>query len=185
MQLAVHSFVPATRANGPGKRCCLWLQGCTLVCPGCFNPETHDRSFGRMHCVDEVLRWIKESDSIEGLTVSGGEPLQQPEAVIALLTRLRQETDLSVILFSGFRTEELERSGLLSKLRAVVDVLIAGRYEPEQALRHGLIGSSNKDVHFFSDRYSAEDLDSVPVTEVIISADGEVVVSGIDPLAMR
>lgn len=185
MQMRVHSFVPFTLANGPGRRCCLWLQGCTLACDGCFNPESHSKDEGKLYQVAEVFEWIKACKDIEGITVSGGEPLQQPEPLITLLERIKKETNLSVVLFSGFSTEELNRSGLLARLNPLVDVLVAGRYAKEQNLQHGLIGSSNKDIHFLSDRYTKEDLDSVPVGEVIISQDGELVLSGIDPLSMR
>ena len=40
---AIHAIEPRSRANGPGARFVVWLQGCTLGCPGCFNPATHAR----------------------------------------------------------------------------------------------------------------------------------------------
>ena len=41
MRIRLHAFEPASRANGPGPRAAVWFQGCTLGCPGCFNPDTH------------------------------------------------------------------------------------------------------------------------------------------------
>ena len=184
-RLRIHSFEPLTQANGPGKRCCLWLQGCSLGCDGCFNPETHSVLTGNWHGVEEVFDWIVQSPAVEGLTVSGGEPLQQPQALLELLELVRSKTDLSVLLFTGFARTELEHSGMFSRLEPLVDVLIAGRYVSDLALRSGLIGSSNKSVHFFSTRYGEEDLADVPVSEVIISSEGVVSVSGIDPLSLR
>ena len=74
--LRLHGFEPCSAANGPGRRAVLWVQGCTLACPGCFNPRTHDRS-GDQVGVDELFSRIDQlGDRIEGVTVSGGEPLQ-------------------------------------------------------------------------------------------------------------
>ncbi|MCU0780030.1 MAG: radical SAM protein [Akkermansiaceae bacterium] len=42
MTLRLHAFLPRSRANGPGWRSVVWVQGCSLGCPGCFNPQTHD-----------------------------------------------------------------------------------------------------------------------------------------------
>jgi anaerobic ribonucleoside-triphosphate reductase activating protein len=183
--LQVHSFLASTRANGPGKRCCLWLQGCSLGCDGCFNPETHAVSGGKGHAVDEVFQWISQAPGIEGLTISGGEPLQQRHELLELLELVRSKTDLSVLLFTGFAVCELEKMGCLSQLERLVDVLIAGRFVADESLKSGLIGSSNKTVHYFSERYTDADLNQVPVAEAIISAEGEISLSGIDPLILR
>jgi anaerobic ribonucleoside-triphosphate reductase activating protein len=63
-----------------------------------------------------------------------------------------------------------------------VDVLLAGRYDASQRVADGLIGSANKTVHFLTGRYNMADLESVPQAEVILNADGEIILSGIDPL---
>lgn len=184
-QLQVHSFLPLTLANGPGARCALWLQGCSLACPGCFNAETHSFSGGNTYSVEEMCSWITSCSGIEGLTISGGEPLQQAEGLFDLLRKLRSTTDLSVLLFSGFTVDEIEKMDLMRDLSCLVDVLISGRYVQDLSLRAGLIGSSNKSVCFFSDRYTAEDLVLVPPCELIISPEGEVSATGIDPVSLR
>ena len=50
----IHAFEPRSRANGPGARFVVWFQGCTLGCPGCFNPTTHDPAAGRSVAIDEL-----------------------------------------------------------------------------------------------------------------------------------
>jgi anaerobic ribonucleoside-triphosphate reductase activating protein len=158
----------------------VWVQGCTLACPGCFNPESHDR-VGDEVAVDELFTRIRLLEGqVEGVTVSGGEPLQQRRAVLALLRRIRTETSLSTVLFTGYRWEEVERMPEAAAVRECVDVLLAGRYERERHLGAGLRGSSNKTVHLLSDRYTQEDLDAVPKSEVIIR-DGAIVSTGVDP----
>ena len=69
-------------------------------------------------------------------------------------------------------------------LLACIDVLIAGRYDESQRVAHGLMGSANKSVHFLTDRYTMNDFAAVPAAEVIITAEGEVMLSGIDPVRL-
>jgi anaerobic ribonucleoside-triphosphate reductase activating protein len=121
--------------------------------------------------------------TIEGLTVSGGEPLQQLVPLLDLLRRVRQETSLTTLLFSGFTWAEIQRMPAAASLLGCVDVLIAGRYEAGQRLARDLRGSANKTTHFLTGRYTPADLQAVPPAEVIITPTGEVILSGIDPLS--
>src|SRR5512146_1753784 len=108
-KLRLHHFLPASRANGPGLRAVIWVQGCTLNCPGCFNPQTHSTREGTLVDVNEVFQQILAlGTSIEGVTLSGGEPLQQVQPVLALLKRVRKETSLSTLVFSGYTWQEIE-----------------------------------------------------------------------------
>ncbi|WP_165978110.1 4Fe-4S single cluster domain-containing protein [Actinomadura darangshiensis] len=181
--LRLHGFEPYSAANGPGTRAVVWVQGCTLGCPGCFNPESHGRG-GDETDVDELFDRVRGlGDAVEGVTISGGEPLQQCEPVLRLLGRIRAETSLSAVLFTGYRWAEVARMPKAAGLRDRVDVLLAGRYEPQQRIARGLRGSANKTVHLFSDRYTLDDLVAVPDAEVVIHPDGRLTLTGIDPLA--
>ena len=182
-RLRVHRFLPDSLANGPGRRAVLWLQGCTLGCPGCFNPETHSSSAGKLISVDEVFDLITaRTDTVEGVTFSGGEPLQQSWPLLSLVDRLRRETSLSLLLFTGYTWQEVLALPVSASLLDHLDVVIAGRYDARQRLAHGLRGSANQSVHLLTTRYSPADLDSVPPAEMIITADGRVELSGIDPV---
>jgi anaerobic ribonucleoside-triphosphate reductase activating protein len=169
-------------ANGPGVRAVVWVQGCSLGCPGCFNPDTHPFTGGEVVSVDTLSEQLATLSGIEGVTISGGEPLQQRPALLELLRRLRRKTTLSVLLFTGFTWDEVQRFPEAQELLALIDVLIAGRYDQTQHLALELRGSRNKSVHYLTDRYGPADLAAVPAAEVVISADGEVVFTGIDPL---
>ncbi len=68
----VHAVEPRSRANGPGERFVVWLQGCTLGCAGCFNPLTHDAAGGSAIAIDELVARMAATRGIEGLTLSGG-----------------------------------------------------------------------------------------------------------------
>jgi anaerobic ribonucleoside-triphosphate reductase activating protein len=108
----------------------LWVQGCSLACPGCFNPTTHAFTGGELVGVDVLFqRLVALGNRIEGLTVSGGEPLQQRCALLALLQRVRRETGLSVLVLTGFTWDEVQRMPDAEALLVCIDVLIAGRYE--------------------------------------------------------
>lgn len=184
-RLRVHDFVERSVANGPGVRAVLWVQGCSLRCVGCFNLATHSRRGGVWVQVDTLFRKIaRVQNDIEGLTISGGEPLEQCRGLEALLRRVRQETQLSIILSTGYRWEEIATSPGRAALLPLLDVLIAGRYQDDRRIAHGLRGSSNKLVYFLTPRYCDEDLDAVPVAEVVVDADGAIVLSGVDPPPM-
>ncbi|MFW6694009.1 4Fe-4S single cluster domain-containing protein [Streptomyces sp. MAR4 CNX-425] len=191
-RLRLHGFEPASAANGPGTRAVIWVQGCTLACPGCFNPETHARAgvgdrgageAGEVEVAELYERVAGLADRIEGVTVTGGEPLQQRGAVLDLLRRIRTGTGLSTVLFTGYDWPEVRRMRELDELRRCVDVLLAGRYRQDLRVASGLRGSSDKSVQLFSDRYTHADLDAVPEAEAIVHPDGRVTLTGIDPPA--
>lgn len=151
-----------------------------MGCPGCFNPETHGREeVGETLEVEEMMRRVLMAKT-EGLTISGGEPLQQADAVVALLEEAKA-AGLSTLLFTGLAWEEVQRHSLASRILRCVDVLMAGRYVAEQRVAHGLLGSSNKTIHLLSSRHTTEEIAATPEAEVVILPDGSVVFSGIRP----
>jgi anaerobic ribonucleoside-triphosphate reductase activating protein len=181
--LRIHEFLPHSRVNGPGIRAVVWVQGCSLGCPGCFNPQTHPFEPGKLVSVDELFgSLLALQGQIEGVTISGGEPLQQRQPLMALLRRVRQESPLSVLLFSGFTWTKIQQMPEAPAFLNYIDVLIAGRYEAEQHLARDLRGSANKSLHFLTNRYTQDNLRAIPAAEVVITPGGEVVLSGIDPL---
>jgi anaerobic ribonucleoside-triphosphate reductase activating protein len=181
--LRLHAFVPDSCANGPGVRAVIWTQGCSLGCAGCFNSETHPFGSGESIAVADLYQRIAALGSaIEGITISGGEPLQQLRSLKVLLRRVREETDLSVVVFTGYCWEEVRGMTESEALLACVDVLIAGRYDQSRRFARDLRGSANKIVHLLSGRYTMNDLQYVAPAEVIIEPDGEVVLSGVDPV---
>ena len=181
--LNLYHFEPLSQVNGPGKRAVIWVQGCTLNCPGCFNLQTHPASAGKDWRGDRLVKLVlKNEKEIEGITISGGEPLQQLIPLIEFARRVKDQSNLSILLFSGFSWEEIHRIPDAPSLLEHLDVLIAGRYQAGRRLANGLIGSSNKTIHFLTRRYQMSDLAPVPGAEVILNPNGEVVLSGIDPL---
>lgn len=76
MLLRVHRFLPFTRAEGPGNRACVWVQGCPIRCPGCFNPGTWPTGGGEEVAVEDLADRILDVKDIEGVTFLGGEPFE-------------------------------------------------------------------------------------------------------------
>lgn len=181
--LRIHHFEPSSQSNGPGRRAVLWFQGCTLNCPGCFNPHTHPHRGGKTLPISTILtRLACLAREIEGITISGGEPLQQIQPLIQLLSEVRRKFSFSTILFTGYEMDEIHTMPLAKKLPDLVDVLIAGRYNPDQRIAKGLIGSGNKSVHYFTNRYAPHDLAAVPEAEILVAPNGRVLLTGISPL---
>ena len=102
--------------------------------------------------VAELMRRVQAACT-EGLTVSGGEPLQQATAVVTLLEAARA-AGLSTLLFTGLAWDEVQRLTLAPRIMACVDVLLAGRYVAARRVARGLLGSANKTVHLLSPRHT-------------------------------
>jgi anaerobic ribonucleoside-triphosphate reductase activating protein len=183
--LRLHHFEPVSQVNGPGKRCVIWVQGCSLACPGCFNPETHSIQVGQALPLDQLLKLVlQHSSNVEGITISGGEPLQQAASLSVFLDLIKAQTSLSVVLFSGFSWPEIQRLPEAPGILKNVDILLAGRYQSQNRVARSLLGSANKTIHFLTSRYSQADLQHIPESEVILAPDGSISISGIDPLRL-
>ncbi len=174
----VHAIEPRSRANGPGTRFVLWFQGCTLGCAGCFNPGTHAAG-GRELALDTL-----DFGDVEGISLSGGEPMQQPDAALALL-RLARARGLSTLMFSGYTRAEIEALPLGAAVLAHLDVLVDGRYLAADRLATGLRGSANQRIWLLTDRYTLADVEATPIAEVRIGPTGELTLTGVDPVKLR
>ena len=179
----IHAIEARSRANGPGERFVVWLQGCTLGCAGCFNPTTHDPRGGTEMTIDDVLAQLGDAP-IEGITLSGGEPLQQPAAAAALLAGARAR-GLSTLVFSGYTLDEIRALPGGDAVLAHLDVVVDGRYVAGERLGRGLRGSANQRIVLLTDRYTLADVERTPEAEVRIARDGGVVLTGVNPLKLR
>ena len=181
--MRIHDYETRSRANGPGARFVVWFQGCTLGCPGCFNPTTHDVAGGRSIEIDELAHAMAAS-GVEGLSLSGGEPLQQPDAARALLD-IARTLGMSTLAFSGYAIDEIRALPGGPEVLARLDVLIDGRYVARDRLATGLRGSANQNIQLLTDRYTRADVEATPVAEIRIGKAGELVLTGVDPLKLR
>ncbi|MCE2899162.1 MAG: 4Fe-4S single cluster domain-containing protein [Betaproteobacteria bacterium] len=114
---------------GPGRRIGLWTQGCSIGCKGCISQDTWDQDESRRVPVDTLVAWCRSAcnDQLDGITISGGEPFDQPEALRALLEALwawRAELSepFDILCYSGHPLRRLERQhgDILAQLDALV-----------------------------------------------------------------
>ena len=138
-------------ANGTGIRVTIFVAGCTHRCAGCFNREYFSFEAGELvteEMMDQIIS-MSQKDYIEGLSVLGGEPLQQvfDKTLVTLLKRFKQEVGKSVWLYTGYTYEEaIQRQERLDIL-SYCDVLVDGKFELKQKdLRLKFRGSRNQRI---------------------------------------
>ena len=172
--LNLHAFLPVSYVNGPGARAVVWTQGCSLRCPGCGNPSTHSHQPRVQIEPDQLADYILTVAGLEGVTISGGEPFEQPEAVYHLCHALRK-AGLSVMLFTGWNYHDIYRcsDAAARSLLKAIDILIDGPFIQELADSSLLWrGSSNQQVRFLTDRYSPDVLQNNHTqVEVVLKQD--------------
>ena len=138
---------------GPGKRVGIWVCGCQRECPGCSNPELWDRKpeyeVG-MEKIMELISRIAENHEIDGFTVSGGEPMDQAAELIRLLDKLREYTE-DILIYTGYRIEELKKQSDAVEVLERTAVLIDGEYREEENTDVLLRGSNNQRIHILND----------------------------------
>ena len=145
-------------ANGEGVRISLFVSGCTHHCPGCFNQDTWDFSYGKEY-TDETEREILDALSpgyINGLTLLGGEPFepQNQEVLVKLLKKVRERyPEKTVWCYSGYLfdrellNESRARCGYTDEMLSMIDVLVDGRFvETKKDIRLVFRGSSNQRI---------------------------------------
>ena len=181
MRLKLHAILESSRANGPGNRFVIWLQGCPINCPDCFNPKTHSIHEGFDSSTESVMEHIRQhQNKLEGITISGGEPFAQPQA-LAELVHETASLGLSNLIFSGYTLESIRRGEMADAILSNTDVLIAGPYRNKEHQGNSMLGSSNQRIHLLSSRYTLEDLHDIPTSEIQISPEGDIIISGITP----
>lgn len=179
----VHSIIPVSRINGPGKRMVVFFQGCNNKCAGCFNPETHPFIRIAEHSPGTIFSNFYRP-GIEGLTVSGGDPFYQRRGLLRLLKIAKDVYGLSTVVYTGFTYERLAASTLCRAIFRYTDVLIDGRFdetkrEPTMLAR----GSTNQRLHFLSNRYVAKDFIMPGKVELIVGSEGTITQTGFSKVA--
>ena len=140
---------------GPGDRVCLWTQGCKKRCKGCISPELQPYSGNEIDedVLAKILIQVARKNNCTGITISGGDPLEQSQALLKLLTLLRNEFD-DILVYTGFELQDIQ-DGLVDieakKCLEYLDVLIDGKYIDELNYKDCVLrGSSNQNIHFIT-----------------------------------
>lgn len=150
MELAVSRLHFPVTTLGPGRRVGVWFQGCNIRCPGCVSADTWGFEKGQTtvaKTLEVITAWLPQAD---GLTISGGEPFDQADALVALLAGLPLRPDQDILVYSGYPVEAL--SNTLDRCEGRIDALISDPFiaDAPQTLR--LRGSDNQRLHLLTER---------------------------------
>jgi anaerobic ribonucleoside-triphosphate reductase activating protein len=178
--LRVSTIVDDTEAEGPGHRFAVWVQGCSIRCPGCCNPEMFDARTGTEMSIDDLEARLARATgvddrglapggsgaegrrgAIEGVTFLGGEPFEQAEGLGELARRAKRR-GLTVMVFSGYTLDALRARDGAAQLLDHVDLLVDGPYdrarpEPVPPVGRRWIGSQNQVMHYLTSAYADTD----------------------------
>jgi anaerobic ribonucleoside-triphosphate reductase activating protein len=161
--LRIATIVEDTRAEGPGRRWALWVQGCSIRCAACCNPEMFDPRRGEAVAIAALAERIAAARDrgVEGVTFLGGEPFDQAAGLAELAGRARA-LGLTVMVFSGYTLAALRARPDAAALLGATDLLVDGPYdrtrpEPRPPLGRRWIGSANQEMHHLTAAYAPDD----------------------------
>ncbi len=146
MHIRIAGTVNDSIVDGPGLRFTVFTQGCPHRCDGCHNPQTHDPAGGKDADTLDIIASFRGNPLLDGITLSGGEPLEQPEAC-RVLAQAAKESNLSVWVYTGYTWEQLMDGNRqdIRELLDLVDVLVDGRFEKGlRSLELQFCGSRNQ-----------------------------------------
>lgn len=138
---------------GPGNRVGIWFDGCSHACKGCSNPELWEFQVQYSTSIKTVIKLIdtiQESQVIDGFTITGGDPFEQPEDLQQLLTYART-VSTDILVYTGYDYSYLQKNH--SNILELITVLIDGRYIEEKNDNSFLIGSSNQNIIILDESY--------------------------------
>lgn len=157
--IRIAGIVPESIVDGPGIRYTIFTQGCKHNCPGCHNPQTHDFNGGEVvtlgYLVDDIVKNFNELTA--GITISGGDPIEQAGAVhdLLLMLSIRMPKKVDVVLYTGYTHDQLlsmyikDTNGhgyyQMTNLLQFISILIDGPFiESERDMSLKFRGSSNQ-----------------------------------------
>lgn len=175
--MKVHSITYGSLANGPGFRNVLHVQGCTIGCKGCFNPHTWAHKGGYEFDVDGIADALCSNVVRRGITISGGEPFQQPKELYELLRSISdRDVDTDIIIFSGYTKGQLELNVWYDLIvsEKLADLIVAGPFIQERVIDtpRSLRGSDNQELIDITGKIDVTKLSDAPQVEVIVDSEG-------------
>lgn len=147
-EIRIADIIGDSIVDGVGIRMTVFTQGCPHHCEGCHNPGTHDFAGGKMITVNEILAKMDENPLLRGITLSGGEPFCQAEALIELCREVKAKGK-DIWAYSGYTYEQLisDVTPRSAELLALCDVLVDDKFElAKRDLTLYFRGSSNQRV---------------------------------------
>ena len=172
----------------------VYFQGCSLKCPGCWNSSTHQFRGKDASIASVVQRFedARKSAALEGVTFSGGEPMQQAPALAELIYQIRKVAPAASFgMFTGYTKGELATGNYLTRpstpvayrtelwrsIAAYLDFAVMGRYEHTSPAIEPLRTSGNQELVLLSSRYHEGNFEQ-QLVEITIEPIGNSVVTG-------
>ena len=161
MKIAINKAHFPVTVLGPGRRIGIWLQGCSIGCKGCISQDTWANDPGRLMALPQLLNWCRSvsGGQLDGVTLSGGEPFDQPQALAALLNgllawRKQAQLDFDILCYSGYPYAKLQRlhARLLEKLDALIPEPYVVQLANPSDSQQRWCGSSNQPLMLLSER---------------------------------
>lgn len=152
MKLKINNYISESYVDGPEIRFTVFTQGCIHNCPGCHNPQTHDFNKGIYFDNEKIVELMNKNPLIEGLTLSGGDPLMQIDECLDLAKMVKnQDKNYDIVLYTGYTFEQIIEMGKnndnLMELLKYIDYLIDGPFILKlRDLELNYCGSSNQRV---------------------------------------
>lgn len=166
--------MPQSCAQGPGRRYTIWVQGCSIHCPGCSNLDTWPFEGGRQMTIEEIVKDMAQQENLDGVTITGGEPLDQYPAIYELCSRLFLIS--TVFMTTGYTIEKVKRK--YSQILDVLDILCTGPFQQGCVCQGEWRGSSNQELHFLTDHGKRMSQWPVVAKEYHISTNGQAIETG-------
>ena len=151
--LRINAIVDESIVDGPGFRMTVFTQGCPHHCVGCHNPQTHDFAGGYNVRIEDILERFDDNPLLCGMTLSGGEPFCQSEALVPLAEAVKSRGK-TVMAYSGYTYEQLLQldDPFVRKLLCLCDILVDGPFILAQRNLELLFrGSENQRMLFLRD----------------------------------
>lgn len=169
---------------GPGKRLGIWFQGCSLRCEGCISVDTWATA-KTLIPIDQLMMALSSYlPLVDGITISGGEPFDQFDALLAIVVQLRKKTEVDILLYTGYSIEDIPDQ--LQQIKPYIDVLISDPFQRQTSQTLRLRGSDNQRLHCFTSQakekyayYQQVVTTNDNVLDVMFDAEGVVWFAGI------
>ena len=131
MKIRLFGTVDDSIVDGPGLRYTIFTQGCFHNCSGCHNPKSHDINGGYLKDIQDILSEITANPLLDGITLSGGEPMLQVKPLIEICKEVKA-MGLNIVVYSGFTYEEILKDAKKKELLQLCDMLIDGKFEQDK-----------------------------------------------------
>lgn len=137
--------------DGKGVRCVVFFSGCSLHCKGCHNEELQDVTYG-IDAFDErkiqYVNYLLDMKYCNGLTISGGEPMEHAEEILQWLSNIKLREDQNIWLYTGYTLDGIRNNSIMLELARKVDYIVAGPYiESLRNTTNGYYGSINQKIY--------------------------------------